>query len=152
MIYIKSNNFLLWGGIILVVVLVGYYLLKGQSAYNAPQSQPENTQSNSQVSPAVSATTSGQTMAKITVDYTNSGFTPKSITVKVGDSVTWGNKSTKSMWVASAVHPTHQELPGFDQLAGVEANGEYTYTFSKAGNWKYHNHLGPSDTGVVIVQ
>lgn len=88
----------------------------------------------------------------ITVSYTDSGFVPNSITVNSGTSVTFVNESTKKMWVASAVHPTHQVLPGFNQLAATEAGTSYTYTFSKAGQWRYHNHVATTDTGAVIVE
>ncbi|OGY18267.1 MAG: hypothetical protein A3F04_00135 [Candidatus Chisholmbacteria bacterium RIFCSPHIGHO2_12_FULL_49_9] len=87
-----------------------------------------------------------------TVRYTDTGFVPQSISVIVGDSVTFVNESGKQMWVASAVHPTHQVLPGFDQLTAVGMGESYTYTFEMAGQWKYHNHVSPGDTGVVVVE
>ena len=55
------------------------------------------------------------------------------------------------MWVASDVHPTHDELPGFDQLEGVEAGNDYSFTFEEVGEWTYHNHLVPTDTGTIVV-
>jgi plastocyanin len=97
------------------------------------------------------ATASGKTTQKATVDYTDKGFSPKSITVKMGTTVTWTNKGKESMWVASAPHPAHTDLPGFDELKGATSGGIYSYTFAKVGNWKYHNHLKPADTGVVVV-
>jgi len=146
---VNSKNYLVWGAAVLVVVLAGYYFIKG---YQAPANQTQNQPVAAATAvPTTVATTSGAVAAKATVDYTDSGFTPKTITVKVGDTVTWTNKSGKSMWVASDVHPTHQELPGFDQLAGVPKGGGYSYTFQKVGSWKYHNHLGPKDTGTVVV-
>jgi hypothetical protein len=55
------------------------------------------------------------------------------------------------MWVASAVHPTHLLLPGFDELKSTGKGGTYEYTFVKVGTWQYHNHVNPSDTGSVVV-
>lgn len=86
------------------------------------------------------------------VTYGDSGFAPSTITVKVGTEVTWKNDGNKMMWVASAVHPTHQELPGFDQLQAVGNGGSYSYTFTGAGTWKYHNHVAAGDTGMVVVE
>lgn len=86
------------------------------------------------------------------VIYDDSGFAPKALTVKVGTTVTWKNSGNKTMRVASAVHPTHQELPGFDQLQTVGSGGSYSYTFTKTGTWKYHNHVNPGETGMVIVE
>lgn len=85
------------------------------------------------------------------VSYTDSGFNPATITVKVGTAVTFINESSDQMWVASAVHPTHQELPGFDQLESVGTGKEYVYTFTKVGNWRFHNHLSSGNRGVVNV-
>ncbi|OGG04956.1 hypothetical protein A2Z33_06715 [Candidatus Gottesmanbacteria bacterium RBG_16_52_11] len=86
-----------------------------------------------------------------TVTYRDTGFTPQSVTVRLGTAVTFTSSATGSMWVASAPHPTHDALPGFDQKAGTGSGGDYTYTFTKVGTWKYHNHLKPEHTGVVIV-
>lgn len=86
---------------------------------------------------------------EILVTYTDTGFSPNPFKVKAGDTVVFVNDSSKEMWVASAVHPTHEVLPGFDQL---EDGDEYEYTFNQAGEWKYHNHLVPSDRGSVVVE
>lgn len=85
------------------------------------------------------------------VTYTDSGYTPSTITVKLGTKLTWVNQSSSGMWTASALHPTHMLLPGFDELKSVAKGGSYDYTFTKVGTWKYHNHVQPSDTGTVVV-
>lgn len=90
-------------------------------------------------------------MGKVSVSYGASGFAPNTVTVKIGTTVVWTNQSQGGMWVASAVHPTHQLLPGFDQLRSVAIGGTYEYTFVKVGTWKYHNHVQASDTGTVVV-
>ncbi|OGG24160.1 hypothetical protein A3A79_03135 [Candidatus Gottesmanbacteria bacterium RIFCSPLOWO2_01_FULL_43_11b] len=86
-----------------------------------------------------------------TVTYTDTGYSPKEITVKQGTTVTFVNQSSGGMWTASAIHPTHQLLPGFDQLESVSKGGMYEYTFEKVGTWKYHNHVKATDTGTVVV-
>lgn len=93
----------------------------------------------------------GGTTGEIVVTYTDSGYQPKEITVKKGTKVTFLNDSSGSMWTASGVHPTHQLLPGFDELKSVTKGGMYEYTFIKVGTWKYHNHVKPTDGGSVIV-
>lgn len=85
------------------------------------------------------------------VSLSENGFVPNVLTVRVGTTITWTNNSSKNMWVASALHPTHQELPGFDQLKAVGKGGQYSYEFTKVGTWKYHNHQDPLITGTVIV-
>lgn len=137
------------------VVLSGYLLLKGQSKPVEIEQKvvvPTETvrPSPTEAVPTV-ATTSGKTTQKTTVEYANKGFTPKSITVKIGTTIVWVNKGKGQMWVASAPHPAHTDLPGFDQLKSASSGGTYSYTFTKVGNWKYHSHVNPSDTGVVVV-
>lgn len=93
----------------------------------------------------------GGAQARGVVTYTDTGFAPKPLTVKKGTTVTFVNESSRGMWVASAAHPTHQLLPGFDQLSQVAKGGSYEYTFIKVGTWTYHNHISTSDTGSVVV-
>lgn len=98
----------------------------------------------------------------VTVTYSDAGFTPSTVTIKAGTSVTFVNTSSHAMWVASADHPTHTVYSGtsksdhcpngtatdFDQCA---TGTSYTFVFNKVGTWGYHNHVGASDKGTVIV-
>ena len=45
------------------------------------------------------------------VIYTDSGFSPASVEISAGDSVTFTNNASRTMWVASAMHPTHSMYP-----------------------------------------
>lgn len=154
-----NKNYLIAGGVALIVLVGGYFLLSGSKQYQSTQTQTEPT-GIVEVSPTVvipsevvpTESTTGAKMTKsVNVDYTDKGFTPKSITVKAGTTVVWTNNTTGLMWIASAPHPTHTDLSGFDQLKSVANGGNYSHIFTKVGNWKYHNHVGPSDTGVVVV-
>ncbi len=106
-------------------------------------------------------------LAPVTVTYTDSGFSPASVTVTQGQTVIWVNQSSHSMWVASAVHPTHTVYGGtnknahcaegytgsmpFDECAAVTSGSSYSFTFDKVGDWKYHNHANVADFGSVTV-
>ncbi|HEY4527511.1 MAG TPA: DUF5667 domain-containing protein, partial [Candidatus Paceibacterota bacterium] len=85
------------------------------------------------------------------VEVGEAGFNPKELKIKKGDTVIWTNASSRQVWPASAVHPTHQELPGFDSLRGISADESYSFRFDKPGSWRYHDHLNPALTGVVQV-
>lgn len=106
-------------------------------------------------SAATSTSTSTQETAAAptatVVSYAGTGFTPASITVKIGTTVNFENESMVAMWPASNPHPTHTDLPGFDAGKPVEAGGTYSYTFQKVGTWKYHNHLRREEGGSVTV-
>lgn len=165
------NNKIFVGLVVLLVgVGVGWYVLKG--GYTPKEGSMTTTKEKGKAMPVpetsgvvekVVETTggAGQSMEKggvrlsdiagSVVTYTNTGFSPTTVTVKKGTTVTFVNASTGGMWVASAVHPTHQLLPGFDQLKSVGKGGSYDYTFVKVGTWKYHNHVNVSDFGSVVV-
>ncbi len=89
--------------------------------------------------------------AAVSVALTATGYAPPSVTVKVGQVVTWTNTSGSSATVSSDPHPTHTDLPELD--SPTLGNGDsYSFTFTKVGTWGYHNHLDPSVEGTVIVQ
>jgi plastocyanin len=91
-------------------------------------------------------------ISTLTVSYSDSGFEPKLLNIEIGEIVTWTNESSKGMWVGSDIHPTHEVYPEFDSI-GISKSGEsYSFSFNKAGKWKYHNHIHSSHTGTVIVQ
>lgn len=92
-----------------------------------------------------------QDLNPLTVEYTDDGYIPNILEIKKGDNVTFINKSSRSMWVASDNHPTHTIYPEFDQK-GLSTLGEtFTFTFEKSGTWEYHDHLNPRANGSVVV-
>lgn len=111
------------------------------------------------------ATTTPATNNTVTVLYGTNGFTPSTVTIHQGDTVTFVNNGSDQMWVASAPHPTHTGYDGttesvhcaggytgalpFDQCA---AGKNFSFTFTKVGTWAYHNHFNTSAFGKVVVQ
>ena len=90
-----------------------------------------------------------------TVEMTATGFSPNTLTIKVGDKVTFVSKDNIQHWPASVIHPTHCEYKGcnvFDSRKGLSQGESYSIVFDLAGNWKYHNHLNPGLTGTIVVQ
>ena len=100
------------------------------------------------------------TQEPLFVTYTDTGFSPSVLRVKVGDAVVFTNASSGTMWPASASHPTHKVYPTtggclgstFDACRGFEPGTSWTFRFDFAGTWGYHNHLHPSSTGTIIVE
>lgn len=149
----------------LIIVAGGWYLLQKN-----PASTPQTTATNQM--PVTATTTSTTTTTTptevptgVTVVYTNQGFSPKSVTVSTGTQVTFVNQSSGGMWVASAMHPSHEVYSGttlsqhcpdtadmaFDECTDVSSGGTFSFTFDKVGMWKYHNHVETSNTGSVTV-
>ena len=102
------------------------------------------------------------------VTLTDSGFSPATITVDAGETVRFVNESSGGMWVGSDDHPTHTDYDGtstrehcadgaanngtFDQCAAVNQGEYWEYTFQRSGTFGFHNHMGASHTGTVIVR
>jgi len=146
--------------IVVVLILViggGYFLMKGQNsnqqAQNTQTQGGQTAQSTQQAAPSQSVTSqiTAAPASGNAVMYTEDGFEPHTITIKAGQKVTWTNKDSDDLWVASNPHPTHTDYPGFDELKGMSTGGTYSFTFTKVGKWGYHNHLNPSQMGVVVV-
>lgn len=110
--------------------------------------------SNSTINAKTSSNTNStdQNTNQNVISYTDSGFSPKSITVKSGDTVVFKNESSRGMWVASAPHPMHTDYPEFDAKKVYAKEEMYSFTFQKVGAWKFHNHVNPMDFGSVTVE
>ena len=113
------------------------------------------------VTPLVSAKVSvGVTAPKtVTIIYTDKGYEPANVTIKKGDTVKYVNNSTKEMWPASAMHPTHNAYPEaggclgskFDACARLAIGKSYSFTFNQVGAWGYHDHITPNFFGKITV-
>jgi plastocyanin len=100
------------------------------------------------------------------ITYTNSGYSPANLTIKKGDTVRFKNSSTKEMWPASAMHPTHAVYSGtslqqhcpdnenddFDACKGITAGQSWEFTFKKTGAWNYHDHISSGFFGKITVE
>lgn len=97
-----------------------------------------------------------------TIIYTDKGYEPNEVTIRVGQAVRWVNNSPGEMWPAAAVHPTHAIYPqksdsdclgsSFDSCRRLQPGESYEFTFTYEGDWKFHDHVRPSKTGVVHVE
>ncbi len=128
------NNKVIIAVVVIIILLAGGFFLfsKNYSQNTQTSLTPTNTQATS------------------TVTYTASGFSPASLTVKAGTTVTWVNKSGSDATVNSAPHPIHTAYPPLN-LGGFSDGSTLSLTFDKPGTYGYHNHLNPSDTGEINV-
>lgn len=85
------------------------------------------------------------------VTQTSKGFSPQTITVKLGETVVWVNEDKVTHNVSSALHPTHQAYPPLN-LGDYEATQKMSITIPTPGTYKYHDHLYPNLTGTIIVE
>lgn len=98
----------------------------------------------------------------VTVNYTDAGFEPKSVTIQRGQTVQFVNMSSRGMWVGSDSHPTHTNYPtksegdclgsSFDTCSSLPVGESWSFTFDETGSWGYHNHTQAGHRGAIIVQ
>lgn len=123
------------------ILILGGCSLYQNTANNQPPQSTINLNSGSNSS--ITQTPSISNSKTVEVEMTDQGFSPNPITVSVGTTVKFVNRGQEKHWPASAPHPQHTDLPGFDALKGIDPGESYEYTFVKLGNWKYHDHLNP---------
>lgn len=85
-----------------------------------------------------------------TVTVTKDGFTPQTVTVKVGQKVSWVNLS------GDDVIPVYTPF-ALEESIGVEGDtaedsDDWQIGFTKAGTYEYHDGLHPERKGTVIVE
>ncbi len=164
--------------IIIALIILGIYWVVNRSestqsvtdnTYNSPNNSQSTTTINispSSTSIPTIATSTSATPKTVTVNYTGSGFSPSSVTIKKGDTVKFVNQNSRGMWVGSAAHPTHEVYDGtnlithcaagattsFDSCKDTPNGSSYSFTFNKVGTWRYHNHSSATHFGAVIVE
>lgn len=168
-----SNNNIIIALVVAVIVVIGGWLLLSHKAAAPTTEQPVSAQTETTATTSTDTGTSAGVSVGVTtgtptvITYTDSGFSPKSVTVKVGTTVRFVNNSSHGMWVASNNHPTHTQYDGtsvaqhcaagadtnggFDECTAIQPQSVYSFTFAKTGTFMYHNHVSASDTGTVVV-
>lgn len=134
--------------VLIILLLCGYFLLSKPKDVVAPpveESVPAKTVA--EETPVVN-----KAPKKYEMTYTADGFAPAVLSITTGDTVVFINNSKESFWPASNDHPTHTAYPEFDAKTEITDGQTYEFTFTKAGEWGYHNHLNPKMMGVVVVK
>jgi plastocyanin len=90
----------------------------------------------------------GPSGATITIG-SNGAVSPSSVSITVGQSVTFVNSSGSSHELASDPHPAHTSCPSINAL-GILGNGQtkLTNSFGGAGTCSFHDHGQPDNTGL----
>lgn len=112
-----------------------------QTNQTAETSQPAQTSEPAQTN---------ESSSQATITYTDSGFTPESINVAAGTTITIKNDSSADLDFASDDHPAHRDNSELN--VGMISPGESkTFSISKSGTWGFHNHLNDNDNGKIAV-
>lgn len=103
--------------------------------------------------PAVKKTTAPAVpkVSAYTVSYTDAGFNPGVIEVKLGSTIKFVNNSSRELSVGST------DIGGFgvtllNQKGSIGRGGTFSVTFTGTGTWHYMNRLYQRDGGNIIVK
>ena len=92
---------------------------------------------------ATAATEAPQAAAEAAVTIDNFAFSPQSLQVKVGTTVTWTNNQ-------GATHTVTSDTGAWDS-GNLSQGKSFSFTFTKAGTFAYHCAIHSSMTGTVEV-
>ena len=93
--------------------------------------------------PSPTATSGSTTMVTVITGSSGFAFSPASLTVAVGTTVTWQNSTSAPHTVTS---DTGNTLNGM-----LSTGGTYSFTFTKAGTYAYHCNIHPYMKAMIIV-
>ncbi|MCV7204143.1 hypothetical protein B7435_11755 [Mycolicibacterium peregrinum] len=93
--------------------------------------------------PAAPANTSSAPVSGTAVSIDNFAFTPATLTVHRGDTVTWTNHDEEPHTVAAG--------DGSFRSPGMDSNATFSFTFTNPGSYDYICSIHPSMHGTVVV-
>jgi len=87
----------------------------------------------------------GNAPSKVEITIDNFSFTPSSVTVAPGTTVTWINKDDVPHTVVSDDKTTFRSK-------ALDTDEQFSYTFTKTGTYGYFCSVHPRMTGAVVVK
>jgi amicyanin len=81
----------------------------------------------------------------IAVSIDNFTFTPPSLTVKAGTTVTWTNKDDIPHGIGSAGN-------AFAKSRALDTDDSFSFTFTKPGTYQYFCYIHPHMVGTIVVE
>ena len=129
----KKNNNLIWIGLGVIVIVVGILMFSGKQNKVDTIIIPNDTV----IAPV-------NTVKPTSIEIRNSQFIPAELDIKVGEKAVWTNFDTI----------THQVfIEGIGSTSARMGKGEgFSFTFGKAGIYKYHCTYHPTEQGFVVVE
>jgi len=80
-----------------------------------------------------------------TVSITNANFSPHTLDVTAGTTVTWINND-------KAPHSVTSDAKGLFDSGPIQPGASFTFTFSQAGTFPYHSNNEPAYTGTILAK
>ena len=130
------------GLLVAIVVLGGGYV-----AFRVLSTEPVRPTTGAVAHGVVNGPIDGATVITLTKD----GFKPSEVTIAKGTTVLFKTTTGNLYWPASNLHPSHLIYAELDPQEPISPADTWSFTFDKAGEWKFHDHLSPYFTGTITV-
>jgi len=118
-------------GILIILLFVGIGLWGAAKKHTGPGGQVQS--------------------GEVSIVLTEEGFSPKTIRIRKGTTITLTTNVGRFFWPASDLHPSHGIYPAFDPKKPIPAAESWSFTFDRVGSWDFHDHLSPYYTGTITV-
>ncbi len=138
----QKPNGLIW--LLIILVLTGFAA--------ATMYFEQDTQGLAAIQSPANYPTPSRQARVYTVYYGLGVFSPTNIRIHVGDSVKFQNDSKSPIRIVSDLTNGVPDLAGFDSIGDVPPDSAFSFTFSEAGIFGYHNGRNPAEEGTVIVR
>ena len=141
--------------VILVLALAGVVVALTRPSDKSKQSTGNqvtkaNQESDDSTSIETGQASSNQNAQKVTISFTDEGFSPSSLTVKKGTVITVVNQSSKSVQFSSDDHPTHTHNDEMN-MKTLAPGTSGTFTANTVGTHGFHDHIDDSKVGTLTV-
>lgn len=133
-----------------IFAIVAILAIGGWLVWSAPPATTPSQSNSPETTSEASKDNTASSSEEATITFTDSGFSPSTLTVKPGTRVTVVNSSSRSVQFSSDDHPTHTEDPeiNMDVLAPGERG---SFTVKTVGTHGFHDHLDDSKVGTLVV-
>jgi plastocyanin len=84
--------------------------------------------------------------------YTKDGYSPKTVTIKAGETISFINKSEIETQPSFGEHMNHAAYPDKKVHPSLKMGESDKITFPEAGTFEFHNHHNEDHKGTVVVE
>ncbi len=158
------NKYLIWGGVLILVLLGVLVLYPSNPGVPVPTPIPPSpVTATPPVAPTYTPPNNGPVQpimplskqADYVIDITTVGFSPDKIVIKKGDSIIWTNRDRANHQLATAAGNTYADngpTAAVNSCGVLKLGDSCKITFTAVGAWNYYDKLNAKFTGSVTVQ
>ncbi len=139
--------------VVMVVVVLGAlaWLVARPDTDSASDSSKQTASDTPQPAPSPVSEPAAPQPGTVTVSYDSNGFSPSTITVKSGQTVTFDNKTSATIQPSSDPHPQHTDNSELN-AGNISSGSSKSITPKQTGSFGMHDHFNPSHTLNITVE